>query len=120
MTQKATSAIEVYEEFSDEEMDKIDELKLATQAQGKALQSADQVKDIVKYLMMHAGNPSKVLRALNKLLVFLKQSIDILENRYFNVIKKVFILSRCFFVGKVLNAAHCVEIYRETQYPPRT
>lgn len=56
-----------FEELSDEE---VEPERLRTQmAQVKALQSIDQVKDIVKYLMMYSGNPIKVLRALNKLLV---------------------------------------------------
>jgi hypothetical protein len=56
------------EEFSEEEEDEVPG-KLTTSQQGKPLQSTDQVKDIVKYLMMYAGDASKVLRALNKLLV---------------------------------------------------
>ena len=64
------------EEFSEEEEDEVPGRSMTSQQQGKALQSTDQVKDIVKYLMMYAGDASKVLRALNKLLVIVTLMIE--------------------------------------------
>ncbi|KAJ3373238.1 histone methyltransferase set2 [Kappamyces sp. JEL0680] len=85
-------AAESEEELSEEEPDDDESPdRLRTQAQGKALQSFDQVKDIVKYLMMHSGNPSKVLRAINKLL---KTETQVLLRKFIHF-RGLYLLERC-------------------------
>ncbi len=79
------------EDLSEEESDEESADKQKTQAQGKALQSFEQVKGIVKYLMMYSSNASKVLRAVNKLLR--TDSISLL--RKFIHFRGLYLLERC-------------------------
>lgn len=79
------------EEDNEEEEGLSGEIGHSQSQQGKALQSFEQVKDIVKYLMMYAGNPSKVLRAINKLL---KTETVALQRKFIHF-RGLYLLERC-------------------------
>lgn len=89
----SSMTIESNEELSEEEEDddQSPEHLRSQNSQAKALQSLGQVKGIVKYLMMFSGNPTKVLRAINKLLKTESSSLQ----RKFIHFRGLYLLERC-------------------------